>query len=182
MYNSSFWRTLLNTAAGLIFWTFGVWHTLQLQNMAGPYFGSFGARGYQPTSFGPRDTRGVPPRARRTATGRETSNLHSTVHIRRAKESIWSSNTRISAKSHRMSLVAGLVIATDLLIKNTALSHTASSHSRTPRLRCWDFRRDVACEYGRFVAAHIVLGEDSPQKVCLVSVFRGVDCQIPCRG
>ena len=26
--------------------------------MAGPYFGSFGARGHQPTSFGPRDTRG----------------------------------------------------------------------------------------------------------------------------
>ena len=24
--------------------------------MAGPYFGSFGARGPEPTSFGPRDT------------------------------------------------------------------------------------------------------------------------------
>ena len=32
---------------------------MQLQNMAGPYFGSFGARGHQPTSFGPRDTRGA---------------------------------------------------------------------------------------------------------------------------
>ena len=52
-----------NTAACSNFGTFGVWHTLQLQNMAGPYFGSFGARGHQPTSFGPRDTRGLGPPA-----------------------------------------------------------------------------------------------------------------------
>jgi hypothetical protein len=45
-----------NTAAGSNFWDFWRSAHFQLQNMAGPYFGSFGARGRQPTSFGPRDT------------------------------------------------------------------------------------------------------------------------------
>ena len=42
---------------------------------------------------------------------------------------------------------------------------------------CWELRRDGAWKHGRVVAAQVVLGEDSPQKLCLVTVFRGVHRQ-----
>ena len=42
---------------------------------------------------------------------------------------------------------------------------------------CWELRRDGAWEHARVVAAQVVLGEDSPQKLCLVTVFRGVHRQ-----
>ena len=36
---------------------FGVWSSVQPQNVATPHFGSFGDLGCQPTDFGPRGTR-----------------------------------------------------------------------------------------------------------------------------
>ena len=64
------------------FVSFGVWRKLQLQNMAAPYFDTFGVWPRQPTTFGPRGTRGLlVARRDRYASWSCTSSSHPHAHL-----------------------------------------------------------------------------------------------------